>query len=221
MIVATAGRRGVAQQSASGEWRTYGGDKGFTRYSPLDQINRENVVNLRPVWRRPAIESQLLAKFPDLVASNYFRGTPIMIDGVLYAPDGVGLIEAFDAATGRTIWIQQPASPTLKEATGQSTRGVAYWRDGADARIIAVRGEYLYALDARTGAPYRDFGQNGRVSLNRHTPDDARYFGFAGPLVVGGVIVVGGNGGGRRSNHNCWPNFPISSRRTTFGARPS
>src|SRR5205823_12770595 len=115
MIVATAGRRGVAQQSASGEWRTYGGDKGFTRYSPLDQINRENVVNLRPVWRRPEIESQLLAKFPDLLASNYFRGTPIMIDGVVYARDGVGLIEGLGAATGRALWLQQPLYPELDE----------------------------------------------------------------------------------------------------------
>ena len=197
MTVAMPGRRGSAQPSASGEWRTYGGDKGFTRYSGLDQINRENVKNLRPVWRRPAIDPQVLEKFPDLVPSNYFRGTPIMIDGVLYAPDGVGLIEAFDAATSRTIWVQQPTRPTLKEATGQSTRGVTYWRSGADTRIIAVRGEYLYALDAKTGVPRRDFGENGRVSLNRHTPDDARYFGFPGPLVVGDVIVVGGNGGGK------------------------
>src|SRR5262245_52280921 len=112
---AISGGQFIAQHGASGEWRTYGGDKGFTRYSSLDQINRENVANLRPVWRRPAIDPQVIGKFPDLVASNYFRGTPIMIDGVLYAPDGVGLIEAFDAATGRTIWVQQPAPPTLKE----------------------------------------------------------------------------------------------------------
>src|SRR5438093_7848752 len=50
-------------------------------------------------------------------------------------------IEAFDAATSRTIWVQQPTRPTLKEATGQSTRGVTYWRSGADTRIIAVRSE--------------------------------------------------------------------------------
>ena len=55
MTVAMPGRRGSAQPSASGEWRTYGGDKGFTRYSGLDQINRENVKNLRPVWRRPEL----------------------------------------------------------------------------------------------------------------------------------------------------------------------
>jgi quinoprotein glucose dehydrogenase len=197
VTVATPGRQNTVEHSTSGEWRTYGADKGFTRYSALDQVNRQSVKNLRPVWRRPAIDPQVIARFPDLVASNYFRGTPIMVDGVLYAPDGVGLIEAFDAATGRTIWVQQPARPTLREATGQSSRGVAYWRNGNDARIIAVRGEYLYALDAKTGAPRRDFGDNGRVSLNRHTPDDARYFGFPGPIVVGDVIVVGGNGGGK------------------------
>ena len=74
------------------------------------------------------MDPQITDKFPDLVSSNYFRGTPIIIDGVLYAPDGVGLIEAFDAATGQTKWVQQPVEPTLKEAAGQSTRGVAYWR---------------------------------------------------------------------------------------------
>jgi quinoprotein glucose dehydrogenase len=179
------------------EWRTYGGDKAFTRYSPLDQINRGNVKDLQVVWRRPAVDPQLMAKFPDLRPANYFRGTPIMIDGTLYAPNGVGLIEAFDSASGRTKWVQQPVEPTLREAAGESTRGVAYWRKEADERIISVRGEYLYALNARTGAPFPDFGENGRISLNRHTEDEARYFGWPGPFVVNDVIVIGGNGGGK------------------------
>lgn len=189
----------VAQQktNSAGEWRSYGGDKGFTRYSPLDQINKDNVKNLRVVWRRPALDPQISSKFPDLVSSDYFRGTPVMIDGVLYAPDGVGLIEAFDAATGHTKWVQQPVEPTLKEAAGQSTRGVAYWRKGSDERIVSIRRDYLYAIDAKTGKPRRDFGENGRVWLSRHTPDNAGYFGFPGPFVVNDVIVVGGNGGGK------------------------
>lgn len=185
------------QKPGGSEWRTYGGDKGFTRYSPLDQINRDNVKDLQVVWRRPAVDPQLMAKFPDLTPSNYFRGTPIMIDGVLYAPNGVGLIEAFDAATGQTKWVQQPVEPTIREAAGESTRGVAYWRKDADERIVSVRGEYLYALNARSGLPCRDFGENGRISMNRHTADDARYFGWPGPFVVNDVIVVGGNGGGK------------------------
>ena len=184
-------------KSGSAEWRTYGGDKAFTRYSPLDQIDRENVKNLQVIWRRPSVDPQLMTKFPDLRPPNYFRGTPIMIDGTLYAPNGVGLIEAFDAATGQTKWVQQPVEPTLREAAGESTRGVAYWHKAADERIVSVRGEYLYALNARTGAPCPDFGENGRISLNRHTQDDARYFGWPGPFVVNDVIVVGGNGGGK------------------------
>ena len=185
--------------SANGEWRTYGGDKAFTRYSPLDQINRETVRNLQVVWRRDAVDRTIMDKFIDLSPSNYFRGTPIMIDGVLFAPDGVGLIEAFDGATGKTKWVQQPVEPTLKEATGQSTRGVAYWRKDADERIISIRGEYLYSINAKTGLPNRDFGENGRISLNRHTFDEARYFGWPGPFVVNDVIVIGGNGGGKAS----------------------
>ncbi len=189
----------IAQQKspAPKEWSSYGGDKGFTRYSPLDQINRDNVKELRVVWRRQALDPQISEKFPDLVSSNYFRGTPVIVNGVLYAPDGVGLIEAFDATTGKTKWVQQPVEPTLKEAAGQSTRGVAYWRKGADERIVSVRRDYLYALDAKTGKPCTDFGENGRVWLNRHTPDEAGYFGFPGPFVVNDVIVVGGNGGGK------------------------
>ena len=71
----------IAQSGAkNGEWRSYAGEEASTGYSPLDQINRENVANLRPVWRRPAIDPLLMAKFPDLVASDYFRGTPIIID---------------------------------------------------------------------------------------------------------------------------------------------
>ncbi len=186
-------------KSSNGDWRTYGGDKAFTRYSPLDQINRDNVKNLQVVWRRLAVDPLIMDKFPDLSPSNYFRGTPIMIDGVLYAPDGVGLIEAFDAANGKTKWVQQPVEPTLKEASAQSTRGVAYWRKDADERIVSIRGEYLYSINAKTGLPNRDFGENGRISLNRHTFDEAKYFGFPGPFVVNDVIVIGGNGGGKAS----------------------
>src|SRR5215469_2823958 len=140
----------MAQQGGKNvEWRTYGSDKAFTRYSPLDQINRDNVQNLRVVWTRPAVDPLIKDKFPDLSPSNYFRGTPIMIDGVLYAPNGVGLLEAFDAATGKTKWVQQPVEPTLKEAAGQSTRGVAYWHKGAQERLFSIRGEYLYSIELK------------------------------------------------------------------------
>jgi glucose dehydrogenase len=189
----------VAPQNAgaqTGEWRGYGGDKSFQRYSPLDLINRQNVKNVGVVWSRPGIDPLIKSKFPELNSATYFKGTPVMVGGVLYAPDGVGLVEAFDAATGETKWVQQPVEPTPREAAGQPTRGVAYWKKNSDERIISIRGEYLYVLDARSGALIREFGENGRVWLNRHLPNSARYSGSPGPFLVNDVIVVGGNGVG-------------------------
>src|SRR5688500_9527996 len=128
------------------EWRYYGGSKGFTRYSALDQIDRDNVKNLRIAWRRPALNDKMIAAFPDTRPNAYLRATPIMIDGVLYTQDAHGLVIALDGETGRTIW-EQPFGPDREEARGASTRGVDYWPGGAgNARIFAIRGEHLYAL---------------------------------------------------------------------------
>ena len=66
------------------DWAYFGGDKAFTRYSPLDQITRDNAADLRIVWRRPAVDSALTASFPDLRVSGYLRATPIFVGGVLY-----------------------------------------------------------------------------------------------------------------------------------------
>src|SRR5262245_13907437 len=145
---------------ASTEWTYYGGNIAFNRYSPLDLINPQNARGLKILWERPAIDAKLTERYPDLTAGNYFRPTPIEINGVLYAPDGAGLVEAFDAETGKTIWVQEPVSEKVSDLTGDSTRGVAYWRNGAQARIISIRGEYLYCLDAATGKRAPGFGDH-------------------------------------------------------------
>ncbi|PEQ12881.1 hypothetical protein B2G71_08520 [Novosphingobium sp. PC22D] len=177
-------------------WSYYGGDKHFDRYSPADLINSGNIDQVKIIWSRPAIDPLLAKEFPDLIASEYFRGTPILIDGILYAPNGVGLVEAFDALSGETVWVQKPFEATLQEAAGISTRGVDYWASGADRRIIVTRGDYLYALNAATGAAISSFGEGGRVSLRRPRNPDTPFVGLNGPIVVGDVIVVSGNGGG-------------------------
>jgi glucose dehydrogenase len=188
----------VRSQGRQGEWRYFGGDKAFTRYSPLDQINRDTVRQLRVVWRRPATDDKLKQAFPDLAVGTYLRSTPIAVDGMLYTQDVHGLISALDPGTGATIWQQEPFARTVEEATGQSTRGVDYWRSGADHRILAVRGEYLYALNAKTGKLYPDFGDKGRVSLRfaDGQPLAGRFSDTTGPLVVGNVVVVTGNTAG-------------------------
>ena len=179
----------VAQEG----WSHYAGDT-FQRYSAQDQINAGNVGSLEVAWRRPGVDATFEQDYPDLRPNPYHKTTPILVDGILYASNAVGLVEAWDPATGRTIWRQPPLSP--EEIGGQSSRGVEYWRDGSDRRIIMLRGEYLYAVDAITGEPPRAFGENGRVLLTREGPDALPFGGASGPVVVGDVIVVAGLRGG-------------------------
>ena len=175
---------------ASDDWVYFGGDKAFTRYAPLDQITRDNVGDLEILWRRPAADASLTEAFPDLRVSGNLSATPILIDGLLYAPNGLGLAEAFDPGTGETLWVQQPFPETIQEAAGRSSRGMDYWAAGPDRRLILVRGGYLYALDPGTGQTFAAFGDQGKVNL---IPPSARSFSWSsGPIVVNDVIVVGG-----------------------------
>jgi len=187
------------------DWRYFGGNKGFTRYSALEQINRENVKSLRIAWRRPAVNARMIAAFPDTRQNAYLRATPIMIDGVLYTQDAHGLVIALDGETGRTIW-EQPFGAAREDASGASTRGVDYWRGSgnADRRILAIRGEYLYALDAATGLPVKTFGTEGRVALRfaDRQPLAGRFNDSTGPLAVGNVVVVTGNTAGAGDGGN-------------------
>ena len=185
-------------QEPADEWSYFGADKAFTRYSPLDQIDRDNVGDLRIVWRRPAVDPELRAAFPDLRPNAYLKSTPVQIDGVLYAPNALGLLEAFDPATGDTVWRQEPFAATLQEVAGRSTRGIDYWTDGSDQRLLLVRGEYLYAVNLKTGRRYPNFGlaDQGRVDLHWDRPLANRFSWTGGPIVVSDVVVVAGTTGG-------------------------
>ncbi len=179
------------QPAVSGEWRFYSGDNASTKYSPLDQINKSNLANLRIAWRRPQVDASLL-KGQRLL--NNFRSTPIMVDGVLYASNGVGLAEAFDPGTGKTIWVQKPGvdGTGTDQVRGSANRGVAYWGEGNDARIITFRNQYLYALNPKTGEPITSFGRNGVVDLGADVgPRSTGYRWASVPLITRDVIVMG------------------------------
>ena len=198
VVLVTIGAAVSGAQAPAPEWRYFGGDEAFTRYSPLDQIDADTVHDLQIVWRRPAVDPELRTAFPDLRVNPYLRSTPVMIEGVLYAPNALGLVEAFDPATGETVWRQAPMAATMAEVAGRSTRGIAYWTDGSDQRLLVVRGEYLYALDARTGRRVPGFGlaDQGRVNLHWDRPLAGRFDWSGGPIVVGDVVVVAGTTGG-------------------------
>jgi glucose dehydrogenase len=177
-----------SDNSAKGEWRQYSGDNGSTKYSPLDQINRSNVMKLRVAWRHPQIDAEFLAAHPNLRLSNNYRSTPIMARGVLYATNAVGLAEAFDPETGRTLW-RQKATGDLSgnPGLGGAIRAVAYWSEGPEARILTYQKQYLYALDPKTGEPLTDFGDGGKVDLSVN----GQYLWNAPPLVINNLVVVG------------------------------
>jgi quinoprotein glucose dehydrogenase len=195
-IIALASVVGRAQQGAvGGEWRWHSGDLGSTKYTPLDQIDKDNVARLRVAWRRPAVDRSISEKVADFSFSHDFRATPLMIDGTLYSPNGIGLVEAFNPGTGRTVWVQQPFPDEPRQGLqGDSTRSVAHWKQGNEQRIFVIRGEYLIALDMRTGRPITAWGDGGRVNLKRGLgPRAGVYLSSSGPQVCGDVIMVGAN----------------------------
>jgi quinoprotein glucose dehydrogenase len=181
-----------AQHGArDGEWHEYSGDLGASKYSPLDQIDASNVDRLAIAWRRPALDASILAQSPRMRAGRSFRSTPLMIDGVLYAPNGVGFVEAFDPGSGKTIWVEPPLEAGDSGYRGASTRGIAYWRSGNDARLLVQHTEYLLALDPKTGKPIPSFGDNGRVFLSAGMGPDMRYTWTGAPFVMNDVVLLG------------------------------
>jgi quinoprotein glucose dehydrogenase len=188
-LVAALVVQGAATGTADGQWRVYSGDNAATKYSPLDQINSANVRTLKVAWRRPQIPGDISLSTA-LRPNNNFRSTPIMVNGVLYASNGIGLAEAIDPATGATIWVQKPGLDPLRGSA--SLRGLAHWTDGKAHRIFSYRNQYLYALDARTGEEIASFGSGGRVDLSAGLDPRARGWRWNGaPLIVRDLVIIG------------------------------
>ena len=114
------------------EWRTYGGTYASARYSPLDQIDRTNVGQLRVAWRWRSPDHDVMARDP-LIETFVNEGTPLMVGGVLYVSTSLSQVAAIDAATGQTLWTHDPEVWKLGTPPnhGWVHRGVAHWSDGA------------------------------------------------------------------------------------------
>ena len=147
----------------NGEWPQYTADLKGSKYSPLDQINASNFSKLEVAWR---FKTDSLGPRPEYK----LEGTPLMINGVLYATAGTRRsVVALDARTGEMIWAHSlregnRAAVAPRQLSG---RGLAYWTDGkGDDRVLYVTTGYrLVALNAHTGQMIRSFGKDGMVDL--------------------------------------------------------
>jgi quinoprotein glucose dehydrogenase len=207
-LLACAAAPLLAQSGAkNGEWRTYGGDLGSTRYSALDQINAGNFKNLEVAWR---FKTDSLGPHPEF----NFQSTPLMVNGVIYTTAGTRRdVAALDAATGEMLWMHSEDEGKRAELSPRklSGRGLAYWTDGRDARIYYVTiGYRLVALDAKTGVPVAGFGQNGVVDLRQEDDQEmdavTADIGYhAAPVVARNIVIVGAAhspGGNPKSRKN-------------------
>ena len=205
-----SGQQGANSQ---GEWRVYGGDLGNTKYSPLTQIDASNFGKLQLQWRWQSADGFISRTLPgggelwgpsnEIFASldqedpnrwrdrqapyvQNFKATPLMVGGRLYinTPSSIGA--AIDAKTGKTLWVYNPKSyeaGTTTMSARWNQRGVAYWTDGKDERVLwGTSDGYLLALDAKTGVPVKSFGDNGKVDLMEGLPHDRTAVGGQQPL---------------------------------------
>ena len=182
--------------AADGQWASYGGDDGSTKYAPLDQIDAGNVDQLEVAWTWASADNAVLAQNRELSARG-FKGTPVMVDGVLYVRTSLSIVVAIDAATGEQLWVRDVGSYDAGRPTnlGFNTRGVAHWSDGVESRIFLATGDsHLWSFDAATGQPIGRFGGDGKVDLTqgllREVPRGA-YQVMSPPMVVGDVVIVG------------------------------
>ena len=173
-----------------GEWQAYGGGLGSTKYTALDDINLDNVGDLQVIWRRPALDQKYLNINPNQRYTSNWNAAPLIIDGVGYITNGVGLVEAFHPGTGETIWVQEPPGGP-EGLPGASTRGVAYWSEGNEKRLFVQRGTFLYALNPENGKTFDDFGVDGRVDLQLFPVEFERFRWGGVPMVVRDVVVIG------------------------------
>ena len=171
----------ITTLTAQSDWPHFGNDPGAMRHSPLRQIHRANVAQLKPAWTfragKPGSEA-----------------IPIVVNGVLYlnAPDGV---YALVPETGDLLW--------KYDATPAALRGLAYWPGSRtnknNPRIFTGNGRHLLALDVTTGKPAPGFGNEGRVDLKKGVldglPDTARYDLQSPPAIFGDIVITGSSNG--------------------------
>src|SRR2546426_5400119 len=188
------------KSGGDGEWPAYGRDPGGSRYSPLKQIDRNNVNSLKAVWTFRTGASDVKGRSVNNAA---FEATPILVDGTLYLSTPFNRVFALDPAKGTERWSYDPKVDLTKSYSEVTSRGVSSWTDSRTGKrriYIGTIDARLIALDAATGEPCGDFGQDGQVDLTRDVRlvDRGDYQVTSPPAVIGDLIIVGSSMGDNR-----------------------
>src|SRR5204863_5424601 len=169
--------------AAVGDWASYGGTNWSQKYSPLDQITRDNFKNLQVAWTWRSPDHELLKTLPAYpempLNANGLKGTPLVVRGIMYMSTGLDQIAAIDPVTGVTKWLYNPEAykdGAQADVLGWQSKGVAYWSDGrGEERIfLGTLDGYLSALNAKTGQPIATFGESGKAALTKEIPRATR-----------------------------------------------
>lgn len=175
-------------------WPTYNADLAGSRYLPLDQINGDNFKDLEIAWR---FKTDMFGSRPEYK----LEGTPLAVDGIIYATAGTRrAVVALNAVTGELLWSfsLHEGKRSAESPRALSGRGLSYWSDGTKRRILYTTiGYRLVSLDADTGQPDPDFGENGIVDLKKDWDQEIKDLetGEAGvhsaPAISGNTIIIG------------------------------
>ena len=199
LCISPAAFAGIGNAPASADWPNAGNDKGGMRYSPLDQVNRENVARLRVAWTYQTGDS---------TPGRTIECTPLVVGGVMYVTTVDTKAVALDAATGKEIWKFDPYGPPYKpagsrwvKASGGVNRGVAYWSDakpvadGGKRRVLLGTSDgRVFSLDAKSGSTDPAFGKDGVLDLRAGIERDVSkmfYGPTSPPMVFEDLVIVG------------------------------
>ncbi len=166
-------------------WATYKADANSSNYSPLNQITTSNVSQLQLAWTFN-IHDKPAGSQPGKSECN-----PIIVDGVLYATSANQWAYAVDAATGKEVWSFDPLDG---KQGGEVNRGLTYWENGDDKRILMSANNFLFALNAKTGKPISTFGENGKVDLKIGLRDAGKDFFVSSTspgIIYKNLIIMG------------------------------
>ncbi|MGH8314714.1 MAG: PQQ-binding-like beta-propeller repeat protein, partial [Steroidobacterales bacterium] len=195
LLVAAGAARAVEEP---GDWPYYGGDEFGQRFSPLDEITRDNVTGLKVAWIYHTGELGAGFAKRDALA---FEATPIHVEHTLYLSTPTSIVIALDAASGRERWRYDPAIDRGARYAEAASRGVSYWsaNGGHGTEVCAERifegtlDARLIALDAHSGKPCNDFGAAGQVDLKagQRIRDAADYLVTSPPAIFRDYVIVG------------------------------